>query len=289
MLVAGASGALGRQVAQGLVARSAAVRALVRDPGRAPAGAAQVAVADALLPSTLPSALAGVDTVFSAVGASVLPGLSGWRGYTGVDLPANLNLLAAAKAAGVRRFVYVSVFHTPPMRSTPYIAAHEAVVDALHRSGLSVCVVRPTGFFSALGALVDLARKGPLPSLGTGLAKSNPIDDGELAELCVEAVLGDAAEVPAGGPEVLTRNQMSELAFAAVGKPVRLRKAPVGLASALGVLLTPFHPRMAQLTRFIACLSEHDAVAPVRGKKTLGEHFHALARQAVPPLPARVG
>lgn len=277
VLVCGASGALGKMVAEGLTARGVPVRAMVRDPSRAPAGVAEVAVADALLPASLDAAMAGVDTVFSALGASVLPGMKGWKGYTGVDVPANLNLLAAAKQAGVRRFVYVSVFHTPAMRSTPYIAAHEAVVDALKASGLSVCIVRPTGFFSALGALVELARKGPLPSLGTGEAKSNPIDDGELAALCVEAVLSDQAEVLAGGPEVLTRAQMSEAAFAAVGKPVKLQKAPVGVAKFMGVVMTPFHPRMAQLTRFIAALSENDAVAPARGKKTLGEYFKERA------------
>lgn len=277
VLVCGASGALGKKVALGLTERGVPVRALVRDRARAPEGVAEVAVGDALVAASLEGALAGVDTVFSAVGASVLPTLKGWRGYTGVDVPANLNLLAAAKKAGVRRFVYVSVFHTPAMRSTPYVAAHEVVVDALKASGLSVCIVRPTGFFSALGALVEMAKKGSLPSLGSGEAKSNPIDDGELAALCVEAVLSEDTEVLAGGPEVLTRNQMSEAAFAAVGLPVKFQKAPVGVARFMGVLMTPFHPRMGQLTQFLATLAENDAVAPARGKKTLGEYFKERA------------
>lgn len=277
VLVCGASGALGKEVAKGLVARGEKVRAMVRDAAKAPAGVAETAIADALKPETLDAAMAGVDTVFSALGASVLPGMSGWGGYTSVDVPANLNLLAAAKKAGVRRFVYVSVFHTPPMRATPYIAAHETVVDALKASGLSVCIMRPTGFFSALGALVEMAKSGPLPSLGTGEAKSNPIDDGELAALCVEAILSDETEVPCGGPDVLTRNQMSEAAFAAVGKPVKLQKAPVGAAKCAGTLMTPFHQRMGQLALFIATLSENDAVAPVRGKKRLADYFQQRA------------
>jgi uncharacterized protein YbjT (DUF2867 family) len=271
---------LGKEVAKGLTARGVRVRAMVRDAARAPAGVAETTVADALTPSTLEAAMAGVDTVFSAVGASVLPGMTGWSGYTSVDTPANLNLLAAAKKAGVRRFVYVSVFHTPPMRETPYIAAHEAVVDAVKASGLSFCIVRPTGFFSALGALVDMARSGPLPTLGTGLAKSNPIDDLDLAALCVDAVLSDETEVLAGGPEVLTRTQMNELAFAAWGKPPRMQKAPLGVAKCAGAVMTPFHQRMAQLTQFIASISENDAVAPARGKKTLGEYFKERASRS---------
>jgi uncharacterized protein YbjT (DUF2867 family) len=271
---------LGKEVARGLTARGVKVRAMVRDVARAPAGVAETAIADALEPATLDAAMAGVDTVFSAVGASVLPGMTGWKGYTGVDVPANLNLLAAAKKAGVRRFVYVSVFHTPPMRSTPYIAAHETVVDALKASGMSYCVMRPTGFFSALGALVEMAKSGPLPSLGSGQAKSNPIDDLELAALCVDAVLSEETEVAAGGPEVLTRTQMNEAAFAAVGKPVKIQKAPLGAARCAGAVITPFHQRMGQLTQFIATLSENDAVAPVRGKKTLLEYFKERAARS---------
>jgi uncharacterized protein YbjT (DUF2867 family) len=133
--------------------------------------------------------------------------------------------------------------------------------------------VRPTGFFSALSALLDMAKQGPLPSLGAGEAKSNPIDDEELAALCVDAVLGEATEVLAGGPEVLTRNQMSEAAFAAVGKAPAFRKLPSGVAKFMGAVLTPFHPRMGQLTLFLASLAENDAVAPKVGKKTLGEYF----------------
>ena len=280
VLVGGASGALGGRVAAGLVARGLPVRAMVRDAARAPAGVAEVAIADAMSPSTLDAAMQGVDTVFSALGASVAPVMKGWRGYRGVDIPANLNLLAAAKRAGVRRFVYVSVFHTPPMASTPYIAAHEVVVEALKASGLSVGIVRPTGFFSALMALLDMAKDGVVMSLGTGLSKSNPIDDAELADVCVETVLSDAAEALAGGPEVLTRTEMAERAFEALGKPPKFRKAPLAMGKVMGVMMLPFHPRLAQLASFIACLSENDAVAPMRGKKTLGAYFEGVVAKS---------
>ena len=103
VLVAGITGALGGEVARGLLARGHQVRGLLRDERRWPAdlGAATKHLGDALKPQTLHGAADGVDTVFSCLGASVSsePG-AGWAGFTSVDTPANLALLAEAKRAG---------------------------------------------------------------------------------------------------------------------------------------------------------------------------------------------
>ncbi|MBK7861009.1 MAG: NAD(P)H-binding protein [Archangiaceae bacterium] len=278
-LVAGATGALGSKVAQQLEARGWQVRRLTRS--RAKAGASgEVHQGDALDPASLEGAAEGCELVFSALGASVAMDLSGWSGFTSLDVRANSNLIAEAQAAKVKRFVYVSVAHDEAVGKTAYVRAHEQVVERLKVSGLDWVVVRPTGFFSALGALFDLAKKGPLPSLGDGQAKSNPIDDDELALVCAAACEGTEREVACGGPEVLTRDQMAQAAFEALGQPVKLRKAPLVMARVAAVLMRPFHPRMAQMVQFIASLSEHDVVAPVRGSKRLVDYFRERAAAA---------
>lgn len=275
--MAGATGALGSRVAAELMRRGWAVRGLTRS--RARAGAlSEVHQGDALKPATLRGGIDGCELVFSALGASVLPSFGGgWAGFTSLDVRANRALIDEAVRAKVKRFVYVSVHHHEALGRTAYVRAHEQVVSMLKASGLDWGVVRPTGYFSALGALLDLARDGAIPSLGDGEAKSNPIDDGELAVVCADACEGSEREIACGGPEVLTRNQMAEAAFAALGRPVRLRKAPVAVAKAAAVLLRPFHPRLAQMTAFIAALAESDVVAPVRGTKKLGDYFKERA------------
>ena len=275
VLVAGASGKLGRAVGSLFRQRGHRVRALSRQ--RSLEGFDDLFTADALKPGALEGAASGCELVFSCLGASVLPELGrGYRSFTSVDTPANLALIAEAKRAGAKRFIYVSVCHVPPMKSLAYIRAHEDVVDALKASGLPFTIIRPTGFFSALGALVPLAAKGSLPLFGSGATKSNPIDDDDLAQVCVDAAVSGAAEVEAGGPESLTRAQMNALAFEAVGKPVKTMKAPLWLAELASPLLYPFNPRIAQFVEFIGALSKYDVEAPKRGTRTLADYFRSL-------------
>lgn len=276
VLVAGITGALGGEVARSLLAKGHQVRGLTRDANRWPAGMEKASkhVGDALKPETLKGAADGVDTVFSCLGASVSAELSAGRAsFTSVDTPANLALLAEAKRAGAKRFVYVSVFHSEAQKAIKYIRAHEEVVDAIKASGLEYSIVRPTGFFSALSELLPLAEKGRLPSFKGGHAKSNPIHEGDLAQVCVEAIENGPQELPCGGPEVLTRTQMNSLACAAVGKPDKSMKAPLWGLKMAAFCATPFQPRMAQLLEFVASLSEHDLVAPVRGTRRIGDYF----------------
>jgi uncharacterized protein YbjT (DUF2867 family) len=280
ILVAGASGALGRETIKLLRARGWRVRALTRHAARVPASdGVEPVVADARDRRSLPAAVDGAEALFSSLGASPLPDLRlGWRGFRGVDWPLNRNLVDAAVAAGVKKVVYVSAHHTPEMRALAYIDAHERVVDRLRGARLSWSVVRPTGFFSAIGSFIDMARKGPLPTFGRPGARSNPIHDLDLAEVCVEAIEGDAQEVPVGGPEVLTRARMAELVFEALDKPPRLRRIPIWLIRASAVLGKPLLPRIADCMAFFAHVTSHDLIAPARGRRTLGAYFHERAR-----------
>lgn len=276
VLVAGITGFLGGEVARGLLKRGHAVRGLVRDEKRMPADLAACGrhVGDALKPETLKGAADGIDTVFSALGASVSSAMgAGWSSFTAVDVPANLALLEEAKRAGAKRFVYVSVFHSAAQQGIAYIRAHEDVVDAIKASGLQYAIVRPTGFFSALSELLPMAAKGQLPSFKGGAAKSNPIHEGDLAQVCVEAIEGGPEDVPCGGPEVLTRKELNTLACLAVGKPDKAMKAPLWVLKAAAFAASPFHPRMAQLLEFVASLSENDLVAPVKGTRKIGDYF----------------
>ena len=276
VLVAGVTGALGAQVARLLHARGDHVRGLVRDAAKVPPNLALTSthVGNALIPDTLAGSMEAVDCVFSCLGASVSSQSSaGNRPFTMVDTPANAALLEEAQRAGVRRFVYVSAFHNDAMKKLAYIKAHEDVVSAIIRSGLAFAIIRPTGFFSSLCELLPLAKKGLLPSFKSGAAKSNPIHEGDLAQVCVEAIHGGPDEVAAGGPDVLSRAPMNSLACAAVGSKDRSLPAPLIALKAAAMVAAPFQPRLAQLLEFVAALSENDLIAPVRGTRHLSDYF----------------
>jgi len=286
LLVAGATGSLGRAVVAAALARKMSVRVLVRDPTRLPVALrerVQVIVGDARDAAVAGTAVDGVERVFSCVGASVMPGLGfGWRGYGAVDWPANRVLIDAAVEARARRFVYVSVHHLPAMARVPYIAAHERVAAYLRHAAIGSAIVRPTGFFSAVGAYLDLARRGAIPEIGGGDARTNPIADEDLADVCIEAIVSDDArqDIAAGGPDVMTRRQIGELAFGALGATPRFRRVPTWLARVGAAMLRPLHPRMSQVTSFIAALCAHDVVAPRMGSRRLIDDFARRAGAA---------
>src|SRR5262245_52841309 len=114
ILVVGASGSLGRETVQQLLAAGQAVRLLARSPGKladlAQAGA-QVVEGDLLAPDTLTRACAGVQCVFAA--AHALAG-SGRNTSEQVDDVGHRTLIDAAAKVTLQQFVYVSVMGAAP-------------------------------------------------------------------------------------------------------------------------------------------------------------------------------
>src|SRR5579871_1764643 len=242
ILVAGASGALGREVVQELKTRGYCVRALGRTPARLESlrGVAdELVVADALRPATLRPALEGVTRVFSCLGASVIPRFHYGRApFSAVDYPANRNLIEASVKAGVEKFVYVSVFGAERLPQMDFVRGHELVVQALRASGMDYAVLRPTGFFSAMEEIVLVASRGLLPEFGGGTARTNPIHEADLALACVEALESaeKRIEQDLGGPDALTRKEIARLAFGAMGREGRMVRVPVGVLRGAGLL-----------------------------------------------------
>jgi uncharacterized protein YbjT (DUF2867 family) len=141
------------------------------------------------------------------------------RGYGQVDPVLHLNLLEESLRAGTKRFVYLSVNVQEGYAHTAYLRAHERFVDALRKAPIASTVIRPTGIFSAFEDLLPMARKGILPLIGNGLARTNPIDPQDVAELVVKCLSSGPADLPCGGPEVFTRAQINEIVGRSAGKP----------------------------------------------------------------------
>jgi uncharacterized protein YbjT (DUF2867 family) len=281
IVVAGATGQLGQKLVSQLLDRGATVRALVRDPARLGPlrDRVEVITGDVLRSDSLVVAMQGARAVFSSLGASVQPSLgAGWRSYDKVDVPANQRLIAAAKAAGVPRFVYVSLVKTPDAGRTAYVKAHEQVVELLRHSGLDWCALRPTGFHSVFASMLDMGR---VPYFGDGATRSNPIADVDLAAYAatvLEAPTIDDREPALGGPDVLSRRRIAELACEAKGGG-KTMSMPAAVASLMSYLVRPLSPRMSDLLRFAVAVNGEDAIAPCVGTTTLAQSFAAAMAQ----------
>jgi uncharacterized protein YbjT (DUF2867 family) len=277
VLVAGASGHLGGHILAACRQRGYWTRALARTEQKALAlrqCADDVFIGQATQEETLSGLCDAVEVIVSCLGASVSPmALPDKRSYHDVDYVGNRGLLRAAKAAGVRKFVYVSVFGAPGYAQCAYVRAHEEFADELKASELQFAILRPTGFFSAYAEFVRMAAKGPLPLVGSGIAKTNPIHDADLAKICVEAIDAAETERAAGGTDIFTRKEIAELAFQALGKKSRTVPMPAFVFGLAGALISPFDKRMRDLIEFLGAVSVSDGVAPAVGTHRLADYF----------------
>ena len=282
VLVAGATGVVGREVVLLLKRRGHFVRTVSKDPERAERLRSlvdEVRQVDATAPGGVQGTCQGLDVVVSALGAPVSPSGKGRQSFADVDLKANLHLLAEAQRAGIRRFVYVGVFTEPVYADTAYVTAHARVERAIRAAGLEYGFVRTTGLFGALAELLPMALKGPVPLIGDGSAVTNPIDERDVAEAVLRAVeAAGSTEADIGGPETLSRRQFAEAAFTALARPPWLVKMPVWAMRIVGGLYGLFNRRMAEFLRFIVLAATHSCLAPTTGKRLLLDHFRERAK-----------
>lgn len=275
VLVAGGTGVLGREVVRELAGRGHDVRVCARRPG--PEGV----VADVMRPETLKGLCDGVDVVVSTVGGSLdIRKVRDRTSYDSVDHLGNRALLEEAERAGVRRFVYVSVFSTPKLRRLEYVAAHVRFEEALRESCLEWGVVRPTGVFAFFLEVLNMASKGRAVVLGDGSARTNPVHEADVAATVADAVAAEdrAVERDMGGPDTLSRREIAETAFRAVGREPRITGTPPGALRAAAAMFLPMNPRLSALLRFGTEVSMIDAVAPAVGTRRLEDYF--LERRA---------
>jgi uncharacterized protein YbjT (DUF2867 family) len=276
VLVVGATGYLGRRLVAELAASGCRVRALLRRPDQAALvpQAHETVFGQVTEPDSLAGIADGVDTVISSLG---ITRQRDGVGYEQVDHLGNLAVLRRAERAGVSRFMYVSVLHGEEMRrSVALAAAKERFVDELRASPVSSTVVRPTGFFSDMADFLNMARKGTVTLFGDGTNRMNPISGRDLARECIvaaESARGDD-EFSVGGPDVLSHEEIAQLAFAALGRPVRLRHVPQPLIStAVRVLSAVSSQRVYGPVQFLAAALSRDMVARQTGSDHLADDF----------------
>jgi len=277
VLIAGATGYLGGFVVQEVKSRGHFVRALARSPEKLDHlqdSLDEIVEGQVTRSETLAHLCEGVDVVFSSIGITrQRDGLT----FRDVDYQGNKNLLEVALRAGVRRFVYVSVFNGPRLRHLDIVAAHEDFVDELKRSGIDYAVLRPTGYFSDMGAFFDMARKGRVFLTGSGDTWVNPIHGADLAVRCADAIEGNGTEIDIGGPRIMTWLEVAELAFTVQSKPPKVTCIPAWVMGSIVRLVRLFNRHQGELLAFFTTMATTDVVAPATGSHTLEDYFRELA------------
>ncbi|MCC6671033.1 MAG: DUF2867 domain-containing protein [Planctomycetes bacterium] len=140
ILLTGATGYVGGRLLHRLEAAGTRVRCLVRDPQRLRARAAagtELVAGDVLAADSLPAALAGVDTAYYLVHA-----MAGSAGFAEQDRRAAHNFAAAARAAGVRRIVYLGGLGRSTNGLSAHLASRQEVGAILRASGVQTIEFR---------------------------------------------------------------------------------------------------------------------------------------------------
>jgi uncharacterized protein YbjT (DUF2867 family) len=214
VLVTGGTGFIGPHVVHALRARDVPVRALVRDPGSASrlgAWGVELVRGDVTDTGSLASACAGVDAVVHMV--SILTG--GRSDFERVMAQGTRNLVAAAKTAGVRRFVLASALglDEEARDAVPYFGAKWDMETAVRESGMEHVIFRPSFVFGRDGGALQvfrrLARLAPVtPIVGNGKRRMQPIWVEDLAEFFARSIDPGEARgvVELGGPDAVTWN-----------------------------------------------------------------------------------
>jgi uncharacterized protein YbjT (DUF2867 family) len=281
VLVAGATGYLGRYAVQEFRNRGYRVRALVRNPEKfrkpgqflAPSIDSlvdEVVFADATKPETISGICEGIDVVFSSLGM-IKPDFV--HTNFDVDYQGNMNILNEALQSKVKKFVYVSVFDAHRMMNIPNVQAHEKFVRELQAAGIDSAVIRPNGFFSEIGQFVSRARKGFMFWVGDGYQRQNPIHGADLARVCADAVEGSEQEIEVGGPEVFTYREMADLACEIAGTRPVLLPLPFWLADGLVATVGLFNRDVHDVALLATTLSRMDIVSPKYGTHRLRDFF----------------
>ncbi len=233
ILVVGATGLVGGQVAQKLRKQGQSVRALVRGgdahPKVQPLRAAGIEIVDGDLTvtETLEPACREIATMVTTA-TSMPTGAN--DGLRRVDLDGTMALIEAAERAGVKRFVYISYSGNIQIAS-PLETAKRTCENRLLRSSMQTVILRPSYFAEvwlspALG--FDFV-SGAIRIYGSGEAKGSYISAFDVADFAVVAAVGKEDEhtiLEMGGPQPLSQLDAVKIFEQALEKKFQLQHVP---------------------------------------------------------------
>lgn len=254
VLVTGATGFVGREALRQLRLAKHGLRVLARHP-QSPqvqqllaSAEAEVSAGNIHEPASLAAAMTGVEAVIHLVG---IISEIGENTFESVHARGTENVVAAAQAAGVRRFLHMSALGTRPNAVSRYHRSKWAAEEAVRNSGLDYTIFRPSIIFGPEDSFVNLfarmSRWSPvLPVMGSGRSRFQPVAVETVAAAFVKC-LGEPR--PAGqvyelaGPETFSLLEILEVILEVTDRRRFILRLPLPLARAQATVMECIFPR----------------------------------------------
>ncbi len=232
LLIVGATGTLGRQVARRAIDEGYKVRCLVRSVKKAAflkEWGAELVQGNLCYPHTLVAALEGVTAVIDAATSRPTDSLS----IKQVDWFGKVSLIQQAKAAGVERFIFFSLLDAEKYPAVPLMEIKRCTELFLIESGLNYTILRLSGFMQGLIGQYGIPILEGQPVWVTG--ESSPIaymDTQDVAKFAVRALAVKETQkqvFPVVGTRAWSAEEIINLCVSMSGKEARVTRMPINL------------------------------------------------------------
>ena len=253
ILIVGVTGVLGRETARQLLAAGHRVRGMTRHPESATdlqKLGVEIVQGDLIDKPSLERACAGVDSVLAS--AHSMMGTGKYKSEA-VDDAGHRMLIDAAKAAGVKRFVYVSMQGATLNHTVDFIRNKAKAEAYLQSSGLSYTILRPPAFMewhvhNLLGK--SILDAGKVTIFGEGNNPTNFMAGKDIAHNAVLALTDPKLSgriLEMGGPDNLTKNQVAEMYGRFAGKTPKIAHVPPVMMRVMAPIVKPLNPVISRL------------------------------------------
>lgn len=253
IFLTGATGFVGRNVAARLVEDGHELKCVVRSPESGKTTflkqlSAELTAGDILDADSLTRGAEGCDAVMHLVG--IIFERRG-AGFNQIHVEGTRNALAAAKLAGVKRFVHMSALGTGPNAVSGYHRTKWEAEEAVRGSSLGYTIFRPSIIYGPGGKFIDmLARQVRLlplvPVIGNGRYRMQPVSVEDVAA-CFSGCLGNDRAInrvyEIGGPAALSYNEMIDILCRVMGKRRFKIHVPMALVRPVAWLSERFMPK----------------------------------------------
>jgi uncharacterized protein YbjT (DUF2867 family) len=260
ILVAGGTGMVGGMIVDDLLDQGRRVRALVRSAdsqARLSARGAETVPGDLKDRASLDRACADVEVVITTAN-SVARG--GEDTPETVEEQGNRNLIDAARAAGVRHFVFTSALGSAPDSPVPFLRGKAAAEQYLKDSGLTYTILMPNLFMETWcpNVVGRAALAGhPVVLVGEGRRRHSMISAVDVAGFAVAIAGNERAYnrvLVLGGPQSVSWRDVVAAYERVTGRSIEIRSVPAG---------EPLPGLPDFVSGFLTLLDSYDSVIPM--------------------------